>query len=115
MAKKFQGSLAILIILIICCWPAAIIYFFMKRDEEMSGTRMCTGCGIAIPMQYAVCPNCGKPAVQQYNAPPPQQYNAPPPQQYNAPQPSGQGQFCKSCGNRMDQGEQFCSKCGNRQ
>ena len=114
MAKKFQGSLAILIILILICWPAAIIYYFMKRDEEMAGNRVCTGCGATIPMQYSVCPHCGR-SMMQYNYAGPQQYNAPPTQQYNAPPPAAPGQFCKSCGNRVNPGEQFCPKCGNRQ
>ncbi len=39
-------------------------------------TRMCTGCGRQIPVEYNVCPHCGRPQ----NAP---QYGA-------APQPYGQ-------------------------
>ncbi|MEM0449598.1 MAG: hypothetical protein QW520_07250 [Methanomassiliicoccales archaeon] len=45
-------------------------------------TRMCTGCGRQIPVEYNVCPHCGRPQNQpQYGQP------APPygqPQQYES-------------------------------
>jgi len=33
MAKKFEGSILVLILLVLFCWPAAIIYYLMKREE----------------------------------------------------------------------------------
>lgn len=48
-------------------------------DGQSGQTRMCTGCGRQIPMEYNVCPHCGRPQnVQQ--APPPQ-YGQQPQQQ----------------------------------
>lgn len=35
MAKKFEGSILVLILLVLFCWPAAIVYYLMKRTEVM--------------------------------------------------------------------------------
>jgi len=41
-------------------------------------TRMCTGCGRQIPVEYNVCPHCGRPQNQPYGpAPGPQPYGQP--------------------------------------
>jgi len=112
MAKKFQGSLAILVILILLCWPAAIIYYFMKRDEseDQGQMRVCQGCGANVPLSYNICPHCGRQFVMQpYGAAPPQQpYYAPPPTAGSG------GSFCKQCGTALRPGEVFCSKCGGK-
>jgi hypothetical protein len=41
---------------------------------------MCTGCGRQIPVEYNVCPHCGRPQNQQ------QPYAPPPAQPYGQPQ-----------------------------
>ena len=43
-------------------------------------TKMCMGCGRQIPVEYNVCPYCGRPQNQQ------QPYGPPPPQSYQQPQ-----------------------------
>jgi hypothetical protein len=43
-------------------------------------TRMCTGCGRQIPIEYNVCPHCGRPQNQAPYGPAPQPYGQP--QQY---------------------------------
>jgi hypothetical protein len=52
---------------------------------DQQNTRMCTGCGRQIPVEYNVCPHCGRPqnAPQYAPAPGPQPYGQPyaPPQQ----------------------------------
>ena len=47
-------------------------------------TRMCTGCGRQIPVEYNVCPHCGRPQnAPQYGQQGPQPYGQPyaPPQE----------------------------------
>jgi hypothetical protein len=51
---------------------------------ESGQTRMCTGCGRQIPVEYNVCPHCGRPQnTQQQYGPQPQPYGQPnqPPQE----------------------------------
>jgi hypothetical protein len=57
---KREYSLAILIILIILCWPGALIYYFTRPMVKTKPMRTCLGCGAQIPMEYAVCPHCGR-------------------------------------------------------
>lgn len=77
MAKKFMGSILVLVILILFCWPAAIIYFFMKREE----VRLCPRCGQELDLRSVACSRCGTPlgGPPGYGAPQ-QQYPPPPPQ-----------------------------------
>jgi len=58
---KRKYSLAVLIILVIFCWPLAIIYYFTRpKVKAAKQMRTCLGCGMQIPIDYAVCPHCGK-------------------------------------------------------
>jgi len=67
MAKKFKGSIIVLIILLLFCWPGAIIYFLLKREE----LRMCQNCGQEIEAGYTACPRCQMPAAGGPMMPPP--------------------------------------------
>jgi len=58
--EKRKYNLAILIILLILCWPAALIYYFTRPKVRTTQMRTCLGCGRQIPLDYAVCPHCGK-------------------------------------------------------
>lgn len=58
--EKRKYSLAILIILVILCWPLALVYYFTRPKVKAKEMRTCIGCGRHIPVDYAVCPHCGK-------------------------------------------------------
>jgi hypothetical protein len=47
---------------------------------DQQNTRMCTGCGRQIPVEYNVCPHCGRPQNQPQTGPQP--YGQP--QQYES-------------------------------
>jgi len=47
----------------------------MAEAPPSGATRMCTGCGRQIPVEYNVCPHCGRPQNIQYG--PQQQYQQP--------------------------------------
>jgi hypothetical protein len=58
--EKRKYNLGVLIILVIICWPLALIYYFTRPVVKTKPTRTCLGCGMQIPVDYAVCPHCGK-------------------------------------------------------
>lgn len=58
--EKRKYSLGILIILLLFCWPAALIYYFTRPKVKVKPMRTCLGCGMQIPVDYNVCPHCGK-------------------------------------------------------
>jgi membrane protease subunit (stomatin/prohibitin family) len=73
-------------------------------------TRSCSNCGSIIPLNSAVCPNCG--AVQPS---PPMQA-----QQQSPQQPQQQGstgttpKFCPNCGTAITGSPKFCPNCGTK-
>jgi len=104
MAKKeFDGSWLILIILIIFCWPGALIYFLIHWDEGgAQETRTCLNCGVNIPIQYSICPYCGKSPIYR-------------PQQNPQSQPNiNEVRFCKNCGKGVTIDQDFCNNCGTK-
>jgi len=104
--EKRQYNLGILILLVILCWPAAIIYYFTRPKVRSGQTRICQGCGRRIPLEYKVCPHCGRAVAElaPWTAP----ATLPPP-----PPPSG-GKFCPNCGARVDPAARFCQSCGKQ-
>lgn len=114
MAKKFQGSLAVLIILLICCWPAAIIYFFMKEDEndscDVQNTRTCLRCGARIPINYRVCPYCGDDWLLRNSGP-----GSSGSRTNVSSGPATGAQYCTACGAALVPDGIFCNICGKRQ
>ncbi|MBI0583896.1 MAG: hypothetical protein ISF22_06675 [Methanomassiliicoccus sp.] len=60
--KSFQGSILLLVILLLICFPAGLIYLVIKWEEDTTSVpmRTCMSCGANIPVNYNVCPHCGK-------------------------------------------------------
>jgi membrane protease subunit (stomatin/prohibitin family) len=70
-------------------------------------TRSCTNCGSIIPLNSAICPNCGAVLTS------PQQQQTQ--QQVQQPQQQGQAgkpKFCPNCGTALTGSPKFCPNCG---
>ena len=72
-----------------------------------SATRICMGCGRAIPFEYTVCPHCGRgtqvpgPAFVPMAAAPPVA-------------PAAPAMYCTNCGRPLQAGFVVCPYCGTR-
>lgn len=106
---KFQGSILLLIVLVILCWPAALIYLVVKWDDQPVNydIRSCTSCGANIPINYQVCPYCGRPTYPFQNVQ--QQYYP------TAKNDNATGKTCVNCKKPVRPSDRFCQFCGTKQ